>query len=143
MLRADQGLDVRVGHVRGASDARVPGRRGVPLPSSGRRTAHVSAQADHHRCRRDEPGPLQRGRDNRFARPAHRKPGARDPIRLLCQLIDRGHPQCTAAMYSICYDGFYILYIISTNYTYSINKKIIISHRRLRFCVSYHNLIKL
>jgi len=72
VLRADQGLDVRVGHVRRALNARVPGGHGLPLPHR-RRATNVPAQ-DRGRRRT---GPLQRGRFNRFARSANRGPSAR------------------------------------------------------------------
>lgn len=74
VLRADQGLDVRVGHVRRARNASVAGGHGLPLPH-GRRATDLSAQ---DRWRRT--GPLQRGRCDRFARPANRRQGARAPV---------------------------------------------------------------
>lgn len=61
VLRADQGHDVRVGHVRRARHARVPGRHHMPLPRGRPGTAHLPRQ-DAGRA-----GPLQRGRHNRCA----------------------------------------------------------------------------
>lgn len=59
VLRSDQRHDVRVGHVRRARDARVPGRHHMPLPHGRPGAARLPAQ-DARRA-----GPLQRGRHNR------------------------------------------------------------------------------
>jgi len=85
VLRADQGLDLRVGHVRGARHARVAGWRGLPLSRGRRPAAHVPFQ-EHRRRRRRHPGLLQRGRRDRFEGPRHRRPGAR-ALATLLQLI--------------------------------------------------------
>lgn len=84
VLRADQRLDVRVGHLRGARHARIAGRRGLPLSGGRRPAAHLPFQ--EHRRRHRHPGPLQRGRRDRFKGSQHRGTGARAFAALL-QLI--------------------------------------------------------